>query len=822
VSARLDFAKYWSRASFKRSWRALLGIALLLGLIGGLSLFAIAGARRTQSAYPRFLRATNPSTMVVDVGGLDASGHATLDAIAHLPQVTQARAYAAFYVAPWVDGRPDISQGFEAIGSIDGRYFDQDRFTAIKGRLPDPSRADEVAVNEESARFYGYHVGQKIDLGTVSEADVAAYDPEAHQKVQPRILTHATIVGVGAFIEEVAQDDTDRSPLMLFTPAYVKEAKGLELYAWQGLVLRNGDADVPAVKQTITARSGGGPQIFRVTSTDTFHAEQATRPVSLALAVFGIIVGLACLVLAGQALARDIRGGSDERAVARALGATPTAIARASVICPAFAVVTGALLAVAGAVLASPAMPLGKVRRVEVSSGFDADWAVLGLGVVVMVVTLFVVIGVVAAREARPRVAGIAAPMRRAGRGRALGSTKLPPTVAVGFRFALEPGQGAAAVSARSVMASAAVAVTALIAAVTFGASMQHLVDNPRLFGWNWDVALVDGAGYGNTKPAATEAAFASNDDIDAWGGAFFGAEDVNGLNTPLLGMAPSSAVTPPILDGRMIERRGEIVLGTKTLEQLDVKIGDTVRSSSGPLRVVGTATFPTIGIVHGDHTSLGVGGIVITEQVPGYDRNIASSDSPSVVQTPADQYGPNVLFVRFRDGTDKNAAIKRLTRDAQQVADDNGIAVTRVQRSAEIVNADTVSNSSALLGAAVALSALASLALALTAAVRRRRRHLSLLKALGFTRRQVSATIAWQATTIITVGLVIGVPVGVVLGRLLWQLFARELDVLAVPSVPVITIVVIILAALLAANALAVLPGRYARAVRTTSTAGE
>jgi hypothetical protein len=45
---------------------------------------------------------------------------------------------------------------------------------------------------------------------------------------------------------------------------------------------------------------------------------------------------------------------------------------------------------------------------------------------------------------------------------------------------------------------------------------------------------------------------------------------------------------------------------------------------------------------------------------------------------------------------------------------------------------------------------------------MRRRRRDLALLKALGFTRRQISATIAWQATSTVAVGLLIGVPVGI------------------------------------------------------------
>src|SRR6187397_710078 len=85
VVCRMTFARYWAHVSLRRNWRQLAGIAVLLGLIGGLALFSLAGARRTQSAYPRVLRSANPSTMVVDVGGLDADGYEALDLIATLP-----------------------------------------------------------------------------------------------------------------------------------------------------------------------------------------------------------------------------------------------------------------------------------------------------------------------------------------------------------------------------------------------------------------------------------------------------------------------------------------------------------------------------------------------------------------------------------------------------------------------------------------------------------------------------------------------------------------------------------------------------------------
>lgn len=806
----MTFAAYWSRASLRRRWRGLAGIVLLLGLIGGLSLLSVAGARRTQSAYPRFLRSANPSTMSVDVGGLTFGGYEEMAAIAQLPEVVRARAYAAFYVAPWVDGQPDLTQDFEALGSIDGRYFDQDVFTPTQGRRPDPSRADEVAVNEESARRYGYHVGQQIDLGAVSEADLQ--DPAFEANPQPRLLTKATIVGVGAFVEEVLQDDTDRSPLVLFTPAYVKEAKGLESYAWQGLILRNGDADVAAVKKVIFDH--GGVPIFRVTSIDVFHAQQAVRPISLALATFGAIAGVAGIVLVGQALGRYVRLEREEYTTARAMGAAPGAIALASAVGPALAVVAGTLLAIVAAVAASPTMPIGPVGRVEVSPGMDLDWTVLGLGGLVFVAVLFAITAFVCWRGSPHLVAQRVAATKPSRNAVVARSGGLPMPVATGLRMALESGQGSTAVPARSVMAGAAIAVAALVAAVTFGASLAHLVSHPRLFGWDWDVALVDGSGYGNTNPTATQEILGRDPDIAAWGGAFYGGDELDGVNLPLLGIDPGSAVLPPIREGRMIERAGEIVLGPASLEFLHKHVGDSVMSSTGPRRIVGSATLPSIGQVHGDHTSLGVGGIVITEELPGYDRNRATGEPDSSGQTPAEDYGPNVLFVRFRDGVDKAAVTERLNGSAPGLADYNGIVVTPVQRSAEVVNADDITGSSTLLGVAVALSAVASLTIALTSAVRRRRREFALLKALGFTRRQLSATVVWQATSMTLVGLVIGVPLGVVLGRVLWNEFAGQLDVLAEPAVPFGVVGIVVLAALVAANIVSAFPARYARRV--------
>src|SRR5207237_10502572 len=62
-----------------------------------------------------------------------------------------------------------------------------------------------------------------------------------------------------------------------------------------------------------------------------------------------------------------------------------------------------------------------------------------------------------------------------------------PPTLNVGVRMALEPGRGRTAVPVRGSLLAVIVAVAALVGTISFGASLDHLLATPRLYGWNWD-----------------------------------------------------------------------------------------------------------------------------------------------------------------------------------------------------------------------------------------------------------------------------------------------------------------------------------------------
>ena len=77
----------WIRATneLRARWRAWLAIALMLGIAGGVVMAAAAGARRTDSAVPRFLDYMQVSTANVEA---DPS---QFHAIAALPDVQSAR-----------------------------------------------------------------------------------------------------------------------------------------------------------------------------------------------------------------------------------------------------------------------------------------------------------------------------------------------------------------------------------------------------------------------------------------------------------------------------------------------------------------------------------------------------------------------------------------------------------------------------------------------------------------------------------------------------------------------------------------------------------
>ncbi len=225
----------------------------------------------------------------------------------------------------------------------------------------------------------------------------------------------------------------------------------------------------------------------------------------------------------------------------------------------------------------------------------------------------------------------------------------------------------------------------------------------------------------------------------------------------------------------------------------------------------------PAVGFssIISDHTSMGTGALVSFAIEPAALQQALLSPDPTL-------NGPNLVFVRLRHGVSHAAGLA----DIQRIADvanralaavPNGggvgsaVAALAVQRPAEIVNYRTIGATPALLASGLAAGAILALGLTLGASVRRRRHDLALLKTLGFTKRQLAAAVAWQASIAAVIGIVVGVPVGIALGRQLWILFARTIDAVPQPTVPVTSVVLVALGAIVLANLVAALPGRNA-----------
>ena len=126
-------------------------------------------------------------------------------------------------------------------------------------------------------------------------------------------------------------------------------------------------------------------------------------------------------------------------------------------------------------------------------------------------------------------------------------------------------------------------------------------------------------------------------------------------------------------------------------------------------------------------------------------------------------------------------------------------------------MNYKTIGLTPSLLVAGLVLGAVVALTLTLVASVRQRRRDLALLKTVGFVRRQLAATVAWQATVAAVVGILVGIPLGIVVGRWLWDLFALQIDAVPYPTVPMGAVALAALGTVVLANLVAVVPARSA-----------
>jgi hypothetical protein len=784
-----------------RRWRATVGAVLVIGLLGAVALAALAGARRTASSYSEYLRSSNASDVLVNtpMPGLERP-----EAIASLPGVVASANYVGLFAAPLLRGQENDDWSLTGVfGSVDGRYFTQDAATVDQGRLPAVDATDELAL---TTRMVGL-----FDLGLGEDLTLVYRDPEPPNAEVGRQTYR--VVGI-VRLPPVLVDDADDLDGVLLPPAATSEFLETAYYSWQGVRLADGAGGIDAFVSELASSPATReiPPIVKRVDETSAKVQRALRPLAVTLALFGAAVGLAALVLAVQALARLITPWGPEVSSLRAVGATRWQRGTFAVLEAVVAALAGTVLAVALAALLSPLAPIGSVRDIVSSTGFRFDGMVLGGGGLLLFALLLLsavalawrtVSAEATARERRPS--------RMAARLSALG---LPVAPTVGTSQALEAPPGRIMSPLRATLLGGVVAMTAVVAAVVFGANLRHLVDTPADYGWDWDEYLVSQDGYGALLPERVSGVLDDERGVVAWSLlSFDNGVHVDDLELPVLGLQREQGdLGPPVIDGRLPSGNGEIAVGTGTLERLGKTVGDTVRMGEGQgaadLRIVGTVVLPAIGQVNSDHTALGRGALVTME-------TLSSTESPDAACMESDDaICPVAVVIDMAPGADGDAVAARLAA-AEPDGVPNGTFSKPVQVAAEIRNAEEMGALPLGLGLSMAFGAVLSLGIALAAFVRQRRRELAILKTVGFTRRQVRSAVVWQGALALLVALAIGVPLGIAGGRWLWTRFATDIGVAPDAAVPALLLLAAVGVVLVVGILSAAAPGAMAANTR-------
>ncbi len=831
TSAALRTAAYRFQSTFRRRWGEYLMLVVLVGLLGGVALGAVAGARRTQASYVTYLGTTNPSDLQIftafsnpALGSSVGYNSTTAARILRLPFVRRQESVigldgnvafvhgAHLHIEP--GQKPPVLEG-----ALGGEYTTQDSAHLVAGRYANPHDPGEAVMNAQAATEMGLHLGSVVHIGLNSDAqEITMSAPNGPSNLPAVRVISPRIVGIVVFPYEVNQDEYDSlgSATVLISPAAARHvAACCAYYSYSALQLEGGSAHLRSIESEL-GRTGISPPTVSGFQTDApaiAAADRAIKPVSIALGVFGALAALSLLFVAIQVAGRQLRRHADETATLRALGAGASVTMADGVTGIIGAWLVGCVVAVVVAVALSPLFPLGPVRPVY-PLGLAVDATVLGLGFIALVIVLSGVV-LLEAYRLDPHVRSRVGPeiRRPSATTRLATSSGLPVAAVTGVRFAIEPGDRDP-VPVRSAMLGATLAVVVVLSTVVFGASLNNLVTHPSLYGWNWDYALLSGFSGDEDLPAQQTSSLLAHDRfVTAASGVYFSNATVDGQTFPAIGASPNAPVAPPLLSGHGLEAPNQIVLGPATIATLKKHLGNTVDVATGRkggsvrLKIVGTATMPAI-----IGPGMGIGAIIDYKLIPASIRNTQGSAVP----------GPNAYFIRT-DGP-PTQALRSLNRIVQTVNSPSSPSpgsaggVVKVLRPEEIVNSHSIVAIPAVLGASLAVGATLALGTTLVASVRRRRRDLAVLKTLGLSRRQLGTIIAWQSSVTVAIGTVIGVPLGIILGHVLWNSFAEAIHAVPVTTVPPPYVAAIAVGAVVLANVVAAVPARLAARTPTAS----
>jgi hypothetical protein len=812
--------RIWVRAVLRQRWRATIVLSLLIGIAGAAAIGAADGARRTQTAFTRMREVTHGADLLVSPGGTGLQGF--FDELARQPEILRAGELAGVPLAVYnKSGQPDPSAGPLPNAALDDKFgFSVQAAKIIEGRMFDPDAVDEAIVDPKAAASGHLRVGSSLPmaLGTSGDGEPPTWAPVTIK-----------IVGIGVTQDDVvATSLLGEQPLITLTPAFFRSQptlrKAFDLKTRQQAVvnyegvflkLRPG-TDIPAFEKRATEIASKYPltfgTFFENLAQSAERVQHAIVPLAIALYAFAGLIAVALLFVLGQAIARQQFVEADDFWTLRALGFTRAQVVGASLSRVSVVVLSGTILAVAGALPVSLFMPIGPARVAETHTGFELNVAIVGLGAAALFVLLMARALAPALRAAVSGSSAMSAPARTSVLADAAARAGLAPPLAAGVRMAFEQRRGSRSLPLRSALAGSIVGLAALTAALMFASSLNRLVTVPAQYGQRWDV--IADSSFGILPFKANEASMRADPDLAAYTVGNYGSLVIDHQDVPAVGLTAikgvgDSEVYPRLLQGRPAQKPDEIVLGTTQFRRLKTALNRTIivqfplDKEPRQMRVVGRAVFPTLGRGSFTPASLGDGAAVIADDFADLEKVFNEGATES----------NNFVLIKFRPGADRRAVEKRLSDRFvdPECAATNDCTILHELRPIELGVLTRVRSVPLILAGLLALFAVATLGHALLTSVRLRAHDLAILKTIGFVRRQIRATVAWQTSALGITTLLFGLPLGIIGGRAIWALFANDLGVPPDAALSVVVILIAIPATLILANVIGAFPARAA-----------
>jgi hypothetical protein len=192
------------RSELRRRSRSWIVLALVVGVTAGAVFALVAGARRTDSAYARFLDSHAPADLLIgESSDFGLTGKVDLDAIAALPDVADSSRGSTIFIG---SGRTDAGRRLRAgyfvpFAPADDRLGRTvNRWKLLDGRRADPSKVDEVVLSFEAARVNELDVGDHFTVNFIDQTSflraILAFVPCIPDRVAGQPTGDCTTVGL--------------------------------------------------------------------------------------------------------------------------------------------------------------------------------------------------------------------------------------------------------------------------------------------------------------------------------------------------------------------------------------------------------------------------------------------------------------------------------------------------------------------------------------------------------------------------------------------------------------------------------------------------